>query len=231
PQRRLRNAPTRDGRQCAPSRSTTNTSVSFPLIPNRGRPFDPYPSVGGTTSRTRLPTCFPTNPRSMPIIHYHIPTDSAAGRPSNHYELNTFPSRQKYPAYCNATSWSFFTGGPSPRTSVRTCRPFGAALRGTSTRGTCPAPASATLGSAGSSSGACRSPRGPADLPYTARTSSTYTSVSSPSTRCFGSPFSPKPSSGGIRATTRDPGRAPASAFASPGTTCPVGNAPGLPCA
>ena len=48
--------------------STTKTSVSVPLMPACGLPDLPYPSAGGMTSMTRLPTVWPVRPLSQPVM-------------------------------------------------------------------------------------------------------------------------------------------------------------------
>src|SRR6202034_144267 len=127
--------------------STTKTRVSVPLIPADDEPDFPYPSAGGTTSSTWLPTRLPTRPSSHPLMTCPTPIWKPAGVPFFHVELKTLPVRQITPSYWAMSSWPFFTTDPVPWMRVWTCSLDDGAVLGIRTGGALPADAVPTVGS------------------------------------------------------------------------------------
>src|SRR5215468_5061262 len=126
--------------------STTNTSVSVPLIPACELPCLPYPSAGGIDSRTRLPTFFPIRPSLQPGMTWggEAPMTNPNGALCDHEESKTFPVRQLTPEYCTMRYWPLATAGPEPWISVLLASFAGGLLPGTVILGGLPA---AALGS------------------------------------------------------------------------------------
>src|ERR1700685_3685629 len=127
--------------------SIANTSVSVPLIPAEEDPALPYPSFGGMTSSTRLPTVWPTRPVSQPGMTWPSPITVAHGSLRDHEESKTFLVRQFMPVYWTTRYWPFLTTGPGPLISVLTWRVVGAAVFGMVIVGPLPAAPAVTVGS------------------------------------------------------------------------------------
>ena len=66
------------------------------------------------TSRTRLPTVWPTRPVSQPLMTWPSPITVVSGVLRDQEESKTFPVRQITPVYWTAMSWPFFTTRPCP---------------------------------------------------------------------------------------------------------------------
>src|SRR5512146_1742 len=77
------------------------------------------------TSRTRLPTVWPTRPLSQPLMTWPSPITVVIGVLRDQEESKTFPVRQITPVYWTAKSWPFFTTAPLPLIRVLTCRVLG----------------------------------------------------------------------------------------------------------
>src|ERR1700749_1656470 len=120
--------------------STTNTSVSVPLMPACVLPVLPYPSAGGTISITRLPTVWPTRPLSQPVMTWLgvAPMVKPNGSPRDQDESNTLPVRQIEPTYWVTTVWPLATTGPEPLISVLVIRPDGGLCDGILMTGAAP---------------------------------------------------------------------------------------------
>src|SRR5580698_2332286 len=157
--------------------STANTSVSVPLMPAAEDPALPYPSLGGMTSRTRLPTVWPTSPVSQPGMTWPSPIAVAKGSLRDQEESKTFLVRQITPVYWTTMYWPFLTTGPVPLISVLTWRVFGAAVFGMVIVGPLPAVPAVTVGSAPPPLEVC-APLTPAVLSYDLSMSTTKTTVS-----------------------------------------------------
>src|SRR5580700_386502 len=100
------------------------------------------------TSRTRLPTVWPTSPVSQPGMTWPAPITVAKGSLRDQEESKTFLVRQIMPVYWTTMYWPFLTTGPAPLTSVLTWRVFGAAVLGMVIVGPLPAAPTLTVGSA-----------------------------------------------------------------------------------
>src|SRR5579875_761394 len=79
------------------------------------------------TSRTRLPTVWPTRPLSQPVITWLgvAPILKLNGVPRDQEESKTWPVRQMTPVYCATTVWPLVTAGPVPLIRVLVVRLFG----------------------------------------------------------------------------------------------------------
>src|ERR1700733_9625882 len=79
------------------------------------------------TSRTRLPTVWPTRPVSQPAMTRPSPITVVSGVLRDQEEAKTFPVRQIAPVYWNAMSWPFWTTAPVPLMRVWAWRVSGGA--------------------------------------------------------------------------------------------------------
>src|ERR1700733_108649 len=81
------------------------------------------------TSRTRLPTVWPTRPVSQPLMTWPSPITVVSGVLRAQEESKTLPVRQITPVYWTAMSWPAFTTAPVPLIRGLTWRVFGAGVR------------------------------------------------------------------------------------------------------
>src|SRR5215471_7263303 len=200
--------------------STTKTSVSVPLMPACAAPVLPYPRADGMTRSTRLPTVWPTSPLSQPLMTWPTPMGVENGRPRVHEESKGFLVRQLTPVYWTTRYWPLVIFEPAPLIRVLICSVFGGAVDGTCTAGALPG-AAVTVGSPAPPLEVCV-PCTPEVLLNSWIMSMTKTSVSLPPTPIRELPWAPKPSLGGITASTLLPAFWPISAFSRPGSSEPA---------
>src|SRR5581483_2606961 len=154
---------------------------------------------------TRLPTFTPTNPLSQPGMTWlgEAPMVKPNGCPCCQEASNTVPLRQIAPTYWTTSVSPLATAGPVPATSVLTVSLDGGWLDGIVILGWVPAVAE-TLGSEPPPLETCL----PSAEAFEAKSlimSTTKTRVSLPLMPACALPLVPKPSLGGITATTRLP--------------------------
>src|ERR1700744_5533190 len=175
------------------------------------------------TSSTRLPTVWPTRPVSQPLMTWPSPITVVRGVLRAQEESKTLPVRQITPVYWTAMSWPAFTTAPVPLIRGLTWRVFGAVvLAGILIVGPAVlfAAGAVTVGSAPPPLVDCV----PETLPVVKvePRSMTNTSVALGPMASEEWQDVPKPSLGGITASTRLPSFWPTSAVSSPGSSDPT---------